>query len=173
MIQRIISVSVLVALMASANAAVIAPKTANVSIEISQMGVPMKGQFAKVQPNISFDAAQLDKSKIQLKLDTQSLQGFGPEALQAGKGEEWLNTAKFPSAEFVANRISKQGAGFIAEGNLTVKGITKPVKIAFEQQNNVLKGRFQFNRTQYALGTGSWGDTSVVKDPVTIQFEVK
>jgi polyisoprenoid-binding protein YceI len=63
--------------------------------------------------------------------------------------------------------------GFRADGELTLKGVTKPIQILFSFQTDggnggVFKGKFNINREDYNIGKhgGSIGDT------VTIDLEV-
>ena len=49
------------------------------------------------------------------------------------QGEDFLDTAKFPTATFKSTQVRFEGDKPVAvDGNLTIKGITKPVTLAIE-----------------------------------------
>ena len=86
--------------------------------------------------------------------------------------EEYFNSDKYPSISFQSDKIQKNGTGYKAIGNLTIKGVTKPVEIpfSFSAKGNagVFKGSFTILRADYGVGSsgGSIGKT------ITIDLEV-
>ena len=49
------------------------------------------------------------------------------------QGEDFLDTAKFPTATFKSTKVRFEGDKPVAvDGNLTIKGVTKPVTLAIE-----------------------------------------
>ena len=59
--------------------------------------------------------------------------------------EEWFNTEKYPRINFKSKKFEKTGNGFKVLGDLTIKGITKPVEIRFtfadKEGSGVFKGQ--------------------------------
>jgi polyisoprenoid-binding protein YceI len=47
------------------------------------------------------------------------------------RSQNFFDAAKFPEITFTSTRIAKRGKGYVAEGRLTMHGVTKEVSIAF------------------------------------------
>jgi polyisoprenoid-binding protein YceI len=88
--------------------------------------------------------------------------------------EIWLNTDKFPRISFKSNKIEKSAGGFKVSGDLTIKGITKPVDIPFtftnKESSGIFSGQFTIKREDYNIGKpgGSVGEiiTIILTVPV-------
>ena len=86
--------------------------------------------------------------------------------------EKWFNTSKYPTISFKSTKIEKSANGFIATGDLTMKGVTKTVRIPFtfnpSDNSGIFKGEFTINREDFGIGNkgGSVGDQ------VTISLEI-
>ncbi|CAK0757726.1 Polyisoprenoid-binding protein [Gammaproteobacteria bacterium] len=86
-------------------------------------------RFNKTNGKIIFDKAAKTGS-VDIVIDTQSVDtGYGlfNEHIQ---GEDFLNTAKYPTATFTSTTVVFEGDKPVSiEGNLTLKGVTKPVTL--------------------------------------------
>jgi polyisoprenoid-binding protein YceI len=79
------------------------------------------------------------------------------------KGEDFFNTVKFPDAIFETTKITEakgnDGTTHRVEGNLTIKGITKPVsfsaKITGGNGTIYIVGDLKVDRTQFDIKYGS------------------
>jgi polyisoprenoid-binding protein YceI len=67
---------------------------------------PIKGSFKKFDGQINFDKNQLTKSKIQIDVDTSSVEISYAEAEPVLKGKDWLSIKAFPTATFISNSIT-------------------------------------------------------------------
>lgn len=92
-------------------------------------GAP-EGYFTGLKATILFDEANPEKSKITASIDATTLNTGNNEATAHAK--EALATDKFPTINFESTVISKTGEGkYLSTGNLTLKGVTKTIKIPF------------------------------------------
>ncbi|GIZ50307.1 YceI family protein [Noviherbaspirillum aridicola] len=86
-------------------------------------------RFNKTTGKVVFDAAARTGS-VDIVIDTKSVDtGFATfdEHIQ---GEDFLDTAKYPTASFKSTRVVFEGdKPSKIEGNLTLKGVTKPVTL--------------------------------------------
>lgn len=93
--------------------------------------------------------------------------------------KEWFHLAMFPTAEFVSTDISLVSENqFSAEGELTIKGISKPITLLFnlkEVNNGVIaKGEANILRTDYNLGeSADFKDESWVGFPVRVLVSIE
>lgn len=87
--------------------------------------------FNKVDATLNFDPADPTKSKVVVKIDPRSAHSSSKdfnEKMQ--KVPFWFQPEKHPEITFVSTKVEKTGKdkGFL-HGDLTIKGITKPVKL--------------------------------------------
>jgi polyisoprenoid-binding protein YceI len=77
------------------------------------------------------------------------------------KADDFFGTTKFPTSTFVITKVAGSGAALTVTGNLTIKGITKPVTfpatVAVNADGTVsaLAGKITVDRTKYDIRYGS------------------
>jgi len=108
---------------------------ASLTWKVSHAGLSnYTARFKSFDAEITFDPADLSKSKVTAKIDPTSLETdfvATPEKdfnAKLAKGEEWLNAGKYPEITFTSTKIEVTGenTGKI-HGDLTFLGVTKPV----------------------------------------------
>ena len=111
------------------------PSHASVTWKVSHLGLSnYTARFTKIDATLTFNAENPERSRVIAKIDPSSIRTDYPNAAEKdfdrelAAGEEWFNAAKFPSIEFVSNKIEITGpnTGKIY-GNLTLLGVSKPV----------------------------------------------
>lgn len=131
------SVAALMALPAQAADYVIDTQGAHafVQFKISHLGYSwLHGRFNTFSGDFSYDASKLAESKIQLTIDTASIDSNHAERDKHLRSADFLNTGKHPKANFVSTKVVPQeGDKFDLHGNLTLNGVTKEVVIAAEK----------------------------------------
>ena len=77
------------------------------------------------------------------------------------KADDFFGSAKFPTSTFVITKVTGSGASVTVSGNLTIKGITKPLSfpatVAVNADGTVsaLAGKILVDRTKYDIRYGS------------------
>lgn len=106
-----------------------------VQFKISHLGYSwLYGRFNTFTGEFSYDANKLDASKIQLTIDTNSVDSNHAERDKHLRSSDFLNVSKHPKATFVSTKVvPKTGESFDLHGNLTLNGVTKEVVIAAEK----------------------------------------
>ena len=101
-----------------------------VTFEISHFGASTnRGRFDKKQGTVEFDRAA-KTGKVDITIDTTSVNTGYPLFNQHIQGEDFLATAQFPTATYKSTKVNFDGdKPATIEGNLTLKGITKPVTL--------------------------------------------
>ncbi|MHA4806913.1 DUF5723 family protein [Flavitalea flava] len=134
------------------------------------------GSFSGLKTTIQFNEKDLTGSSISASIEATTVStGIGLRNSDLRKKEEWLNAEKFPQISFHSKKIEKKATGYSALGDLTLKGITKPIEIPFsfsaDGASGLFKGQFTINRHDYNLGKsgGSVGEiiTINLQVPVT------
>lgn len=149
----------------------------------SQMGKSFEGRFDTFTTTIAFSADDLAGSSVTAEIDTGSATSNDKDVAGAVTSAEWLNAAAFPKAVFQSTGFTADGkGGFVAAGNLTIKGVTLPVTLPFTLKTTTgadgteiaeMTGETHIKRLPFKLGEGSWADTSAVADDVAISVKIK
>lgn len=155
----------------------VVPEKSSLAFVSQQMGVSVDGAFKRFSATLDFDPAKPEGGKATLDIDLASIDAGGPEANDEVKGKNWFDVKQFPTARFVSSSVKALGGGkFEVRGQMSIKGRTRDVSAPFtlkqEGANAVLEGSFPIKRLDYGVGTGAWGDTSVVADEVQIRFRL-
>jgi polyisoprenoid-binding protein YceI len=86
-------------------------------------------RFDKTSGKVVFDKAAKTGS-VDITIDTKSVSTGAATFNEHIQGEDFLDTAKHPTATFKSTKVVFEGdKPAMIEGNLTLKGITKPVTL--------------------------------------------
>jgi polyisoprenoid-binding protein YceI len=122
--------------------------------------------------NVMFDENDLKKSVFNFGVDLNTLKTGIEKRDNHLKTADYFNVAKYPTIIFKSNAITKTTTGYIAEGNLTIKAITKKVVFPFTYKETkdagVFSGGFKINRLDYFVGENTWK----IKDTVAVTFTI-
>ncbi len=122
-------------LMPIANAAdyVIDNKGAHASInfKIKHLGYSwLTGRFDKFSGKFSYDATNISASKIEVNVDTSSINSNHAERDKHLKSDDFLDVSAFANAKFVSTSVTEKTKGeFTVAGVLTLHGISKNIII--------------------------------------------
>jgi polyisoprenoid-binding protein YceI len=131
------------------------------------------GSFTGLEATIKFNEKDLSASSITASIDAKTVStGVSLRNSDLRNKEEWLNTDKFPRISFKSTKIEKTANGFKANGNLTIKGITKPAEIPFtfsnKESTGVFTGQFTIKRGDYNIGKPGGSVGSVITIILTV-----
>ena len=128
-----IAATLLMASTAQAADYVIDTEGAHASIEfrVSHLGYSfVAGRFNTFAGDFSFDDSKIADSKVNVTINTSSVDSNHAERDKHLRSPDFLNTAKFPEASFVSTSVDDKGDGkFVLNGNFTFNGVTKPLAI--------------------------------------------
>jgi len=158
------------------------PAGSMLRFSFEQAGANNNGRFGKYTPDITFSADNLAASKIDTTIDVTSLDTGDKERDDTLKSADLFDVAKYPKARFVSSKITLVGGGrYEAQGKLTIRNVTKDLKLPItfqtkEEKGKVvgyMTGRVTIKRLEYGVGQGDWKSTEWVKDDVLITFSLK
>lgn len=149
------------------------PSKAKVQFAVHGPFGTVHGSFTGLKATIHFDEQHPEGGSISASIDPNTIStGNGMRNHDLKHQEKWLNTEKFPTISFHSTRITRSSRGFEASGDLTLKGVTKPVRLPFtfspSGNSGVFKGEFVINREDFGVGIKG----GFVGDNVTISLEV-
>lgn len=154
------------------------PNHTQVTWTVNHMGLSMlQGQFGASGGRITLDPTRPAATRLEVTFDVAKLSVTSEHFAEHLKGADFFDTAKYPTARFVSTAVRANGAHAIVTGNLTVKGVTKPVTLDAElvgAGTNPMskKAAFGFratghvNRSDFGLGMAA----PIVSDRVDLQI---
>lgn len=137
---------------------------------INQMGSEIQGSFANWSADIRFEEVVTEGShgSVSVTIDTTSLT-LGSVTDQA-KAADFFDVATHPTATFDA-RILPTETGYLADGVLTLRGVTAPLQLPFDLliAGNVatMTGTTQIDRRTFGMGA-TYGDEATVGFNATV-----
>lgn len=139
----------------------------------SFQGEDFEGQFKRFTVRLRFDPAALASSELDVVVELASAgvgQGDGDELL---RGAAFFDTARQPQARFKARKFrALGGARFAADGELSLRGVRKPVTLVFAWTPGprpVLAGSAAVKRLDFGIGAGEWADTGELANEVRVR----
>jgi polyisoprenoid-binding protein YceI len=138
---------------------------------------PFIATFKNWKADIDFDATNLAASKADVTIAIGSMTSGDAETDAGIKGDVGFGTAKFPMAHFITTGFThKSGNDYVAQGTLTLKGVTKPVTLPFTLTINGktahMVGTADVMRNQYGVGTGQWAAPDPVAPDVKVNIDL-
>jgi len=139
-----------------------------------QAGAEFKGVFHKFTAAIDFSPDALAASRFDVSVDENSVDTKDADRDKTIRGADIFDVARFPTAHYVASSFTKTAGGFTAQGQLTLRGVTKDVAVDFQftptPQGAKLEGSALIKRLDFGVGQGEWKSTEWVGNDVKISF---
>lgn len=136
-------------------------------------GESFDGSFRKFDATIRYDSADLSASKFDVRIDLSSVETGDDDRDGSLPGSDFFDIAKFPQAHFVTSGFRQSGNDVIADGTLSLKGVTKPVslsiKFADKGDTATLDVTATIKRLEFNVGSGEYADTSTIGDEVKVK----
>ncbi len=142
------------------------------SFEWNYEGDGYVGRFQKFDAMIQFDPESLDISKFDVTIDLTSVSSDSDESDDVLKSEDFFSTDVTPNARYEATTFKALGDNkFVAEGTLTLRGISTPVPLNFTWTPGAkptLTGTATIMRLAFNVGSKDWSDTEALPDEVKV-----
>jgi polyisoprenoid-binding protein YceI len=139
----------------------------------SFQGERFEGQFDRFTASIAFDPRRLAGSRFDVSIALASVNTRNDERDEALRSADFFDAGRQAQARYVATRFRALGGNrFVAEGQLTLRGVTRPVALTFAWvpgAQPVLEGRASVSRLAFGVGAGGdWADTGLLPDAVQV-----
>ena len=153
------------------------PGQSEVAYVGTESGVSVEGSFSRFEAHVNLDPDKPQSGSVAISVDMASVVFPSDEVLKELAKPDWFDTAHFPKSEFRSSSIRNLADGRVEiSGALTIKGRTRdvvfPVTIGRSGGVTVASGVISVKRLDFGVGSGEWGDTSLVEDPVQIKFKI-
>ncbi|ABI62523.1 putative exported protein [Granulibacter bethesdensis] len=105
------------------------PAHSQVAFSVSHFGFThYNGLFSDAQGELAIDPAAPEKTRLRISIPIASVVTTSQKLTEELKSADWLDSAKFPQATFVATKVTLAGKDHaMVPGNLTLHGVTKHV----------------------------------------------
>ncbi|ACL67288.1 YceI family protein [Anaeromyxobacter dehalogenans 2CP-1] len=146
----------------------------------------VRGEFGKTTGTVKLDDKDVTRSSVEATIDVTTLNTRVPDRDAHLKSPDFFDVAKYPTITFKSTRVEKIGEGKLkVTGDLTMKGVTKPVVLEVLGPTSAIKdptggqrrglvATTMVNRRDYGL---NWSKTveagPVVGDEVKIEIEAE
>lgn len=156
------------------------PEASTVSFETDFGKDRITGTFPLASADLTLDFEDVSNCTIDVTLDVTRAKASFPFAAQALRGATVLDAANHPRMHFVSTRIKAQGDAAEVSGNITIRGVTRPVTlraVIFRQAGHAAGDRSRLSvrltgrvlRSQF--GATGWAD--LVGDEVRIRIDAR
>jgi polyisoprenoid-binding protein YceI len=134
-------------------------------------GESFDGRFQQFTTSIAFDPATAT-GRFDVLIALGSAGTENEERDEVLLGSEFFNAMAMPQARYQATTFRRLADGrFIADGTLTLRGVSKPVPLTFRWTPGAaptLEGTATIKRLEFNVGTGDWDDVEVLPDAVSV-----
>ena len=147
----------------------------------------VRGTLGPVSGKVIINEQDITRSSVDIRIDASGVDTREPKRDEHLRSADFLDVAKYPQVTFVSRNIQKAGDGTLKlTGDLTIRGISKPVTLEVEPLGDSLvdpwgntkrgaSARARINRKDWALQWNVALETGgvVVGDQVDIEIEVE
>ena len=149
------------------------PTTAGVSFKMKMLGTSVTGNFKGFVGTLKFDPNDLVNSSLVGTVDATTIDTDNSlRNRHLKEKEDFFNVAKYPKLKMKTTKIEKEGSSYVGYFDLTIKEITKSVRIPFIFKQEGDKATFQgstiINRRDWAVGRGTFGMGDNVTFTITV-----
>ena len=104
----------------------------DIAFTVIHLGVSKtRGSFTDFDGTIVADGKKPENSSVSFTIKTASVNTGNTQRDDHLRSKDFFNAEKYPEITFKSTKIAKRKGGFIADGNLTMHGVTKTVRLPF------------------------------------------
>ncbi len=127
---------------AQASSWTVDPSHSNADFSVKHMMVTdVRGMLGPISGKLELDDKDITKSTIEVSIDVASITTRDDKRDAHLKTPDFFDTAKFPTMTFKSTAVKKgKGKGTLSvTGDLTMRGVTKPVTVEVEGPSDEVK----------------------------------
>lgn len=153
-------------------------RSSTLRFRTSWSGEAIEGGFTRFDGDIAFDPDLLDRSRVEIRVDTGSAFTGDGQRDETLKSADWFSIGAHATATFRADRFRKAGTDrYVATGTLRLKGVTLPVSLPFtlriDGDKATMRGDATIDRTAYKIGEGDYASTSEIPAAVKLVIAIQ
>ena len=152
----------------------VADAGSSVHFVIKNIGVKTGGDFTGLSGTVNFNPKALAGSNMNVSIKSNTVNTSNGARDKHLNKAEYFDTEKYPTITFVSTKIAESTVAgrYFVYGNLTIKGVTKPIQFGFNATaagiGYVFAGDFEINRRDFGVG----GNSMVLADKLKVSLSV-
>jgi len=163
----IVAIAILVTMPLQAQTIDAQKSKANFSVS-NMRWMTVEGNFSGMKGNINFNEADPASSSFNVCLDAATVNTENKKRDDHLRNADFFHVDKYPEICYASTSITKTGKGYETNGNLTMHGVTKSVKIPFTYSNGKFTGKLKISRYDYEVGKDT--GTFMVGEDIKIEI---
>ena len=92
----------------------------------------VEGRFKDFQGTVRYDDKDVTKSSVEFTAQVASIDTGVEGRDKHLRTADFFEVEKYPTMTFKSTRVERKGNDFVLHGDLTLKGVTKPVQLPFK-----------------------------------------
>ena len=148
------------------------------------MVTKVRGQFGAFTGTARIDEANPSASQVDLSIDVASIETGSADRDGHLKSGDFFDAETYPTITFTSTKVERDGDDWNITGDLTIKDVTKPVTIEFEQTGSAVdpfgntrvgfEGATTINRKDWDLSWNAALETGgvLVSEKIKLEFDV-
>ena len=149
------------------------------------MVTKVRGSFRQFEGTGFYDADEPSRSTLQLTIQAASVDTGNTDRDNHLRSNDFFDMEQFPTIEFTSTSVEQvDDEHYQVHGDLTIKGVTRPVTVPFEVSGPVqdpwgnqrigLEGRTEINRKDWGVNWNAALEAGglLVSEKVTLEFDV-
>jgi len=148
------------------------------------MVTKVRGEFGDFTGTAHIDTAEPKNSSVTLTIKAASLSTGSADRDGHLKSADFFDVETYPELTFVSTGVSRDGSDWTISGDLTIKDVSKPVTIEFEETGSArdpfgnlrvgFEGGTTVNRKDWGLTWNAALETGgvLVSDKIKLEFDV-
>lgn len=109
------------------------PQHSSVGFQVRHLFSKVSGNFKDFEGTFSFDEKSIDKSQVKFSIKTASVDTRNEKRDNDLRSANFFDAQNLPAMEFASKKVTSLGKKkFRIEGDLTLHGVTKPIRFDAE-----------------------------------------
>jgi len=148
------------------------------------MVATVRGQFTDFTGTAHVDTANPSDSKVEVSIVANSIDTGQQQRDDHLRSGDFFESEEFPNITFTSTEVTRDGDDWTITGDLTVKGVTKPISVPFEFTGSAqdpfgntrigFEGATTLLRKDWGLTWNAALETGgvLVSDKIKLQFDI-
>ena len=138
-----------------------------VNFSLSNLGLfTVQGTVKGMKGTVIFRSDAHSNARFDVCVDAATINTGNRKRDEHLRSSDWFNVARHPEICFQSSSVKQTAIGYLAKGELTMRGVTKSVELPFTHSEGKLIGTLTLSRLTYGVGVNT--GTFTVGDDVTV-----
>lgn len=153
---------------------VVDPARSQIRFHASSRLMDADGTFGRFSGEVRFDEAQPEAASARLTVEVASIDTGIRMRDNHLRSEDFFHVERYPTATFVASAVSRDGERWVVSGQLTIRGVTRPlaIPVTVGTAGGAIRIRGEFTVDRQAFGIAYRSVLNPIRDGVRMWFDL-